>query len=294
MPITASDVAALRAATGAGMMDCKKALDEAGGDVDKAGELLRKKGIVKAAKRADKIASEGTVRVSANDQAAVVIEMNSETDFVSQNEDFKNLAALAEATILKHQPADLAAALALTVDGGETLADKISALVAKIGEKITLRRFALLKKTDSEAFGVYLHLGGKIGVIAVLSGTTDANLGRDIAMQAAASNPKYIERSEVPAETLNKEKEVYVEQLRAQKKPENIIENIVKGKLDKFYGEICLPEQAFIKDEEKTVAQYLNSVAPGAKVKEFIRFELGEGMEKKACDFAGEVAAQLK
>lgn len=290
MSTSAADVAKLRSLTGAGMMDCKKALDEANGDMEKAAEILRKKGIVKAAKRTDKIAAEGTTQVKVDGNAAVVVEVNSETDFVSGSPDFKDMAAKFTDALLQNKPANLEAAMAVKV-GDETLQDVLNNLTAKIGEKISLRRFAVVEKTDADTFGAYSHLGGKISVLVLLKNSTDAALATDIAMHAAASNPKYVSRDQVPAEAVEKEKEIYTEQLKQQGKPEAAIANILKGKLDKFYSEICLLEQAFIKDEEKTIQQLLPA---GVTVATMVRYELGEGIEKVATDFAAEVEAQLK
>ena len=266
------------------MMDCKNALEEAGGDMDKAGEILRKKGVVKAAKRADKIAAEGVVLVKTQGNIAVVAEVNSETDFVANSDDFKALAESLVSDLLEKKPADLDAALS------SGISDKLSAMTGKIGEKIVLRRFVLVEKSADEVFGDYIHMGGKIAVLTLLSGTSDAGLAKDVAMHVAASNPKFLNRSEVPTEALDKEKEIFIEQLKTQNKPANIIENIVKGKLEKFYSENCLTEQAFIKDEDKTVATYVGS---GVTIKKFVRLELGEGIEKKEKNFADEVAEQL-
>ncbi|KKR35026.1 MAG: Elongation factor Ts [Candidatus Magasanikbacteria bacterium GW2011_GWA2_40_10] len=285
MSITASDVAKLRSMTGAGMMDCKKALDEAEGDMEKAGELLRKKGIVKAAKRTDKIAAEGTTQVKVSGNTAVVLEVNSETDFVAQNEDFKKLVNELTEDLLKNKPAGMEEAMSPAVT------EKINNLTAKIGEKIVLRRFAVVEKTDADAFGVYSHLGGKISVLILLKNSADSALAGDIAMHAAAANPKYISREEVSSEVVAKEKEIYTEQLKQQGKPEAAIEKILVGKLDKFYSEICLLEQLFIKDEEKTIQKLLGENVVIARME---RFELGEGLTKAGCDFASEVEAQLK
>ena len=282
------DISKLREMTGAGMMDCKNALDESKGDIDAAAEILRKKGIVKAAKRADKIAAEGVTMVKVDGNTAVIAEINSETDFVSRSDDFQKLVGEIVADLLAKKPATLEDALNSGVN------EKISAVVGKIGEKISLRRFAVVEKTDSEAFGDYIHMGGKISVLTVLENTNDADLAREISMHAAACNPKYLNRSEVPAEIIEKEQEISREQLKAQNKPENIIEGILKGKVEKFYGEVCLVEQPFIKDEEKTVEKYLAAKGAGIVVKQFIRYELGAGIEKKQTDFAAEVAEQLK
>lgn len=290
MSITASDVAKLRSLTGAGMMDCKKALDEAEGDMEKAGEILRKKGIIKAAKRTDKVAAEGTTLVKVNGDSAVVVEVNSETDFVAQNEDFKKLVGDFASALLADKPISVEAAMDVVFEG-QSLQDRLNNLTAKIGEKISLRRFEVVEKTASDIFGSYSHLGGKISVLILLKNTTDANLATDVAMHAAASNPKYVNRTEVPAELVEKEKEIYTDQLKQQGKPEAAIANILKGKLDKFYSEICLLEQPFIKDEEKTIQKLIGENVTVARM---VRFELGDGITKEATDFAAEVEAQLK
>jgi len=285
MPTSTAEISKLRELTGAGMMDCKKALDEAEGNMEKASEILRKKGIIKAAKREGKIAAEGLTAVKVAGNAAAIIEINSETDFVAKSDDFVNLVNLVADTVVAEKPVTVEAALALPA-----LANKFSEAVAKIGEKISLRRLALVEKGAGENIGAYVHMGGKISAITVLVGGSE-ELARDISMHIAASNPRYLNRESVDPAEVAKEKEIAGEQLRAQKKPENIIENIVKGKLDKFYGEICLLEQPYIKDEEKTVGKLAEEA--GAKIKAFYRYELGEGMEKKSCDFAAEVAEQL-
>lgn len=290
MSITAADVAKLRSLTGAGMMDCKKALDEAEGDMEKAGEILRKKGIVKAAKRTDKIAAEGTTQVKVVGNVAVVAEVNSETDFVSGSPDFQAMATSLVDALVQNKPASVEEAMSVKV-GSETVQDVLNNFTAKIGEKISLRRFTVVEKTDQDAFGAYSHLGGKISVLVLLKNTTDTGLAADIAMHAAASNPKYISRDEVPSDIVEKEKEIYTDQLKQQGKPEAAIPNILKGKLDKFYSEICLLEQAFIKDEEKTVQKLLPE---NATITTMVRLELGEGIEKEQTDFAAEVEAQLK
>lgn len=290
MSTSASDVAKLRSMTGAGMMDCKKALDEAGGDLEQAAELLRKKGIVKAAKREGKVAAEGTTRVKVDGNDAVVLEVNSETDFVAENADFKNLVSEIVDACLENEPQNMESALAQNV-GGQTLQERLNNLTATIGEKIAFRRFSLVKKEVGDAFGAYSHLGGKISVLILLKNSTDETLANDIAMHAAASNPRYISRDEVPAEIIAKEKEIYTEQLRQQGKPEAAIENILKGKLDKFYSEVCLLEQPFIKDEEKTIQKLLPA---GVTIARMERFGLGEGLVKEEKDFAAEVEAQLQ
>jgi len=280
----------LREMTGAGMMDCKTALDEANGDLEKAVEILRKKGIVKASKRADKIASEGTVNVGVEGNTAVVLEINSETDFVAKNDDFKKLVSDLTELALKTKPNSAETALEQTMPDNIIAQDYLTSITAKIGEKITLRRLKVVEKTDDQVFGVYVHMGGKIGNLVVLDGGGNEELARDIALHSAAAAPKYLNREQVPEEVINKEKEVYTEQLKQQGKPENIIENILKGKINKFYEEVCLVDQMYIKDDKKKVSELLPE---GASIKEFVRFELGEGIDKKECDFVAEVAEQL-
>ena len=221
---------------------------------------------------------------------AVVDEVNSETDFVSGSPDFKDMATKFTDALLQNKPASVEEAMAVKA-GTETLQEVLNNMTAKIGEKISLRRFAVVEKTDADAFGAYSHLGGKISVLVLVKNCTDTALATDIAMHAAASNPKYVSRDQVPAELVEKEKEIYTDQLKQQGKPEAAIANILKGKLDKYYSEVCLLEQAFIKDEEKTIAQLLPA---GATIATMVRYELGEGIEKEATDFAAEVEAQLK
>jgi elongation factor Ts len=284
--ITVQDIAKLREQTGAGMMDCKKALEEAEGDAEKAIDILRKKGVVKAAKRTDKISAEGLTAAKVAGNFAVVAELNAETDFAAKSDAFINLLNMVVETALAEKPADPAEAMSK----GD-LQNKFNEAVMKIGEKITLRRLASVQAGDGETLGAYVHLGGKISTLVLLTGG-NSELAYDIAMHVAASNPKYLNRESVDPALVAKEKEIASEQLRVQNKPENMIENIVKGKLDKFYGEVCLLEQPFIKDEEKTVQKFV--AESGAAVKAFWRFELGEGIEKKSCDFAAEVAEQMK
>lgn len=292
MSITASDIAKLREQTGAGMMDCKKAMEEAAGDMEAAAEILRKKGVIKAAKRENKIAAEGLTEVKTAGNFGVVLEVNSETDFVAKNEEFKKMVDEIANFLLEKKPASLENALAEKI-GDVVLNDYIVNKSATIGEKISLRRFEILEKKDNDVFGPYLHMGGKISVLTLLNNTTDESLARDISMQVAAANPKFLNREMVDSGTLDKEREIYAEQLRAQGKPENIIENILKGKMDKFYSEVCLLEQPFIKDEEKSVTAYLAEKGADIKVEKFVRFELGEGLAKKSNDFAAEVAEQM-
>lgn len=289
MTITAGDIMKLRSSTGAGMMDCKGALEEAEGDMDKAAELLRKKGIVKAAKRADKVAAEGKVVsfVSADNKVGALVEVNSETDFVAKSDDFSAFVSDIAQAIAEKNPADAGALNNIMLSSGKTVADAVSELTIKIGEKISVRRFV---RYESGLVVSYLH-GAKIGILVELEGG-DKELGMDVAMQIAAANPKSVDRDGVDATLIEKEREIFGDQLRQQGKPENIIENILKGKMDKFYGEVCLLEQPFIKNEDVTIKQLVEQ--KGAKINRFTRYELGEGIEKVEKDFAAEVAEQMK
>lgn len=286
MSISASDVVKLRSQTGAGMMDCKNALEEAGGDMEKAADLLRKKGIVKAAKREGKVAAEGTVvsYLSENGQVGVLVEVNCETDFVAKSDDFLAFCKAVAEAIAKHNPADVAA-----LTGVAGLAERIQELTLKIGEKVSIRRFTRYESATGKVYS-YLH-GTRIGVLLEMLGG-DKELGADVAMHIAAANPKCIDRAGVEASEIAREKEIYAEQLRQQNKPANIIENIVKGKLDKYYSEVCLLEQPYIKEEEIKIEKLLSG--KGASLSRFVRYELGEGIAKVEKDFASEVAEQLK
>ena len=289
--ISASDVMKLRALTGAGMMDCKNALEEAGGDMEKAADLLRKKGIVKAAKRADKVAAEGMVTnyLSENGQVGVLVEVNCETDFVAKSDDFLAFSKAVAEAIAKHNPADVAVLQNVTLPTGQSVGERVQQLTLQIGEKISVRRFTRYETTH-DYIASYLH-GMKMGVLIEMRGE-DRAVGAEIGMHIAAARPQYVKREQVDPAEVAREKDIYAEQLKTQGKPANIIENILKGKLDKFYGEICLLEQAFIKDEDLTIEKYLVSTKSG--VERFVRYELGEGIEKVAKDFASEVAEQLR
>lgn len=291
MAISASMVKELRERTGAGMMDCKKALTETDGDMEKAIDLLREKGIAKAAKKADRIAAEGLTFVEVQGNKAVIIEVNSETDFVSKNENFKNLVANVAKNILANNPADVETALTQSYEEA-TLADYINTQIAKIGEKLSLRRFEIVEKAEGDVFGAYLHMGGKIGVLSVLSGTKDEELAKDIAMHIAAINPKYISRDEVSEEEVTREREVLTQQALNEGKPENIVAKMVEGRLSKYFEDICLLDQPFVKDGDQKVGKYVSN--KGASVKSFTRYEVGEGMEKREDNFAEEVMSQVK
>ncbi|KKI92598.1 elongation factor Ts [Bacillus sp. SA1-12] len=292
MAVTAQMVKELREKTGAGMMDCKKALTETNGDMDKAIDFLREKGIAKAAKKADRIAAEGSTLVKVNGNEAVILEVNSETDFVAKNEGFKELINGLADFLLANKPADVDAALAGTMENGSTVADYINAAIAKIGEKITLRRFVVVNKTDNDSFGAYLHMGGRIGVLTLLEGTTDEDAAKDVAMHIAAVNPKYISRDQVSAEEAEHEREILTQQALNEGKPENIVAKMVEGRLGKYFEEICLLDQSFVKNPDQKVKQFVDS--KGGTVKTFVRYEVGEGIEKRQDNFAEEVMNQVK
>jgi elongation factor Ts len=292
MAITAQMVKELREKTGAGMMDCKKALTETNGDMEKAIDYLREKGIAKAAKKADRIAAEGTTYVLSQGNDAVILEVNAETDFVAKNAEFQNLVKEIAAHLLATKPADLDAALDSKMANGSTVNEFITQAISKIGEKISLRRFAFKAKSDNGAFGEYLHMGGRIGVLVVLEGTTDAGVAKDVALHVAAMNPKYVSRNQVSEEEVAHEREVLKQQALNEGKPEKIVEKMVEGRLKKYFEEICVVDQAFVKNPDQTVGQYVAS--HNAKIAEFVRYEVGEGIEKRQENFAEEVMNQIK
>ncbi|SDP40606.1 translation elongation factor Ts [Selenomonas ruminantium] len=288
MAITAAMVKELREKTGAGMMDCKKALTATDGDAAKAVDWLREKGIAKAEKKAGRVAAEGAVGafVAADGKTGCVVEINCETDFAAGNEQFKELLAKVAEHIVATKPADLDALNDSEIEG-KKVSTLITEATATIGEKISLRRFVCYETEGKLAS--YIHMGGKIGVLVNLTGGDD-QLGKDVAMQIAAAAPMAVDRDGVDASALEHEKEVLRKQAEEEGKPANIIERMVEGRINKFYKEVCLNEQIFVKDSEKTIKDVLGDV----KVTEFTRFQLGEGIEKKQDDFAAEVAAQLK
>jgi elongation factor Ts len=292
MAITAQMVKELREKTGAGMMDCKKALTETNGDMEKAIDWLREKGIAKAAKKADRIAAEGTTLIEVDGNTAVILEVNSETDFVAKNEGFKTLVKELAAHLLANKPATVEEALQQKMDNGATVEEHINAAIAKIGEKITLRRFEIVEKGENAAFGAYLHMGGRIGVLTLLEGTTNEEVAKDVAMHIAAINPKYVSRDQVSQEEIAREREVLTQQALNEGKPENIVAKMVEGRLNKFYEDICLLEQSFVKNPDVKVRQFVES--NGATVKSFVRYEVGEGIEKRQDNFAEEVMNQVR
>lgn len=286
----ASDVKDLRERTGAGMLDCKKALEACNGDIEKSIDWLREKGISKAAKKSSRVAAEGLCEIKTNDNQAVIIEVNSETDFVAQNEEFTSFVDYLATTILHNDFKSNDEVLNFT-DNGETINDKIVAKIAKIGEKIDFRRFEKIEKKDNEVFGAYKHMGGRIGVIVVLSNTTE-EVAKDVAMHIAAMNPVSIKRADVPSELIERESKIIKEQVMQEGKPEDIAEKMVTGRLNKFYKEVCLEEQPFIKENSLTVKQYVENA--GGEIISMVRFAVGEGIEKEEEDFAQEVMNQIK
>ena len=288
---SASDVKDLREKTGAGMMDCKKALQECEGDMDKAVDWLREKGIAKAAKKESRIAAEGLCQIKSEGNVAVMVEVNSETDFVAKNPEFTGFVDYLVDMIIKNDVNTVEDVTALE-DGGETVGDKLVALTAKIGEKLSFRRFEKVTKADDEVFGTYLHLGGKIGTIIVLKGGNE-EVAKDVAMQAAAMSPIALTRDEVPAEVVEKEKHFITEEVKqtAEGKPADVIEKMVVGKLEKFFKEVVLVEQAFIKENKISIEKYVKDNK--AEVASMVRFAVGEGIEKRQENFADEVMSQI-
>ena len=298
MAFTAQNVKELREMTGCGMMDCKKALTETDGDMEKAVEFLREKGLATAAKKAGRIASEGIVTsyMSEDKKIASLIEVNSETDFVAKNDEFLTFVNNVAKIVAEKNPADVDALKALDYEAGETVGDKLTALIAKIGENMNIRRFARIEGNPCS----YIHGGGRIGVLVEAEGALDTEekyeAARDVAMQVAAINPLYLSKEVVPAEDVEKEKHIIIAQIKEDpknaSKPDNIIEKMVGGKINKFYEQNCLLQQEFVKNGDFKVEKYLET--KGVKLVNFIRFEKGEGLEKKEENFADEVASMIK
>ncbi len=287
--ITASMVKELRELTGAGMLDCKKALEASEGNIEKASEWLREKGISKAQKKADRIAAEGLVNILVDGNKAVIIEVNSETDFVAKNDEFKDLINIISNLLINSNVTSVEEALKLSTDDG-TLEDTITNKIAKIGEKLSFRRFEIVEKEDSDTFGSYIHMGGKIGVLVVLNGA-NTEVAKDVAMHAAAMRPKYLNIESVPTEDVEHEREIQKQIAINEGKPEDIATKMVEGRIKKFYKEVCLTEQPFVKDDEKSVSMYVKS--NGGTIKSMIRYEVGEGLQKREENFAEEVAKQM-
>ena len=288
--ITASLVKELRERTGAGMMDCKKALTETDGNIDAAIDYLRENGIAKAAKKADRIAAEGLSYIEVKGNKAVILEINSETDFVAKNEKFVALVKNVAEAILAAEPKTLEEALQVEAQGG-TVEAVINEGIATIGEKLSLRRFEVVSKTDADAFGAYSHMGGRIGVLTLVEGSTDEEAAKDVAMHIAALAPRYLDESEVPADVLEHEKKVLTEQALNEGKPANIVEKMIVGRINKFLEEITVVKQKFVKDDSLTVEKFVAS--KGGKLAKFVRYEVGEGIEKREDNFAEEVMSQV-
>jgi elongation factor Ts len=290
MTVTASMVKELRERTGAGMMECKKALVETDGDLDAAADNMRKAGLAKADKKAGRVAAEGRVVIEISDdgRTGAIAEVNSETDFVAGGDEFGGFAQGVAGAVLGASPADLEALAAVAMADGQSVENARRALIAKVGENIQVRRFGLIQTED--VLGAYSH-GTRIGVLVCMKGGS-AELARDVAMHVAASRPEYVVESEVPAEQVAKEKEILMEQARQEGKPEEIVEKMVVGRLKKFFAEITLVGQPFVKDPDITVAKLLKDNK--AEVTSFVRFEVGEGIEKAANNFVDEVMAQVR
>jgi len=292
--ITAADVKNLREMTGAGMMDCKKALAECDGDKDAAVDFLRKKGLSSASKKAGRVAAEGMVVALADGDSGVLLEINSETDFSSKNEQFSSFVNSVAALALREKPADLDALKALDLDGS-SVDETLVRLISTIGENMAIRRYELAQ-VDGGVVSAYVHGGGKIGVLlGIKGGNSEAvqELGRGVAMHVAAVNPQYITRDEVSNDAVARERAVLSERAAASGKPENIIDKIVSGQMNKFYSEVCLLEQEYVMDGDLTVGKAVKAAQADAEVVVMQRFQLGEGIEKKVDDFAAEVAAQI-
>ena len=288
MAITASLVKELRERTGSGMMECKKALVETDGDIDAAAEFMRKSGAAKADKKAARVAADGAIIVSVNDdgKSAVILEINSETDFVAKDENFQAFADNVLATVVQQNPASVEALSTMTMGNGQSVEEARQVLISKVGENIQVRRFQRIKSENSIAS--YLH-GARIGVL--VDSSADAGLARDIAMHIAAVNPQFVDQDAVPAEFIEKEKSILIAQAEASGKPPEIIAKMIQGRLDKFLAEVTLLGQPFVKDPEQKVGKLLADA--DASVSGFVRYEVGEGIEKKVEDFAAEVASQL-
>ena len=293
--ITASQVKELREKTGAGMMDCKKALTECDGDMAKAVDWIREKGISKAAKKEGRIAAEGLTRVATKGNTGILFEVNSETDFVAKNEQFLHLLDVIQNAILDTKAADVDAVLTTSTPEG-TIADLITNATATIGEKITFRRVSVVEKADDEFFGSYMHMGGKISALAVLKGETNETVAKNIAMQVASMAPTYVSQSDIPGDVVEHERELQLQMMKADPKmagkPEKVLQGILKGKVDKHFKDQCLLDQEFFLDPKMKVANFLKDNK--VELVSFVRFQTGEGIEKREENFAEEVMSQIK
>lgn len=298
MSVSMQDIKDLRERTGAGIMDCKKALMETDGDIEKAIEYLREKGMAKAAKKAGRIAAEGRVNAKIAGETGVLVEVNCETDFVAKNEDFEELVEKVTDLIFTEKPADVDELLSLDTDDGVSLENYLKQKIAKIGENIKIRRFSIYEAEKGERIYSYIHLGGKVGVLTQFKTSADMDAGleqlmKNICMHIAAMKPEFVSRDEVPEDVVNKEKEILKTQALNDGKPEHIVDKIVEGRLNKFYAEKCLLEQPYVRDDDFTVKEHLQrrgkELGTEIDVMRFIRYELGEGIEKKEDNFAEEV-----
>ena len=288
--ISASLVKELREITGAGMLDCKNALEANSGNLEESINWLREKGISKAAKKADRIAAEGKAEIVIKDNSAVIVELNSETDFVAKNEEFKELINTIIETIFENEPKTNEEVLNLNVQD-KKVSELIAEKTAKIGEKLSFRRFEKITKNDNESFGSYIHMGGKIAVLTTVEDASEET-AKDVSMHAAAMRPSYVKKTEVPSEVIEKEKEILKEQAINEGKPTDIAEKMVLGRIEKFFKEVCLEEQPFVKDGDISVANFVKN--SGGKITNMIRYEVGEGLEKREENFAEEVAKQME
>lgn len=286
---SANDIKELREKTGAGMLDCKNALQENNGDISKAMDWLRERGIAKANKKESRIANQGLSEIFVEGNKALILEVNSETDFVAKNDEFKNFITMLGKEIIKNNPTNMEEALKIKVDGKDTIQETLVALIAKIGEKISFRRFEIVEKQDNESFGVYSHMGGKITVLTVVEGKEE--IAKDLSMHVAAMNPICIDRESVPEDVINHEREMITKEVENEGKPEAIKQKMVEGRINKYYKEICLLEQPFVKEPDLTVLDFIKK--NNAKINKMIRYEVGEGIEKKVEDFAAEVQKQM-
>lgn len=289
MAVTAAMVKELREKTGAGMLDCKKALVENDGNIDQAIDWLREKGIAKAAKKADRVAAEGLCSIKVEGNTAVIYEINSETDFVAKNEQFLNLVDQIGTILLANKVENAEKALQISVDG-KTVEQILTEATATIGEKLSLRRVVTMTKTDSQNFGAYKHMGGKITVLSLIEGATE-EVAKDVSMHIAAINPKYISSDEVAADVIEKERNILTQEALNEGKPANIVEKMVEGRVKKYLKEICLVEQPFVKNPDVTVKTFIGN--NNGSIISFTRFEVGEGIEKKENNFAEEVMSQI-
>jgi translation elongation factor Ts len=286
---SAQDIKDLREKTGAGMMDCKKALQESNGNMEDAITWLREKGITKAAKKSERIAAEGLTKVLVKGNKAIILEVNSETDFVAKNEEFVKFVDMLAEGLIDSNAKSMEDAENFVIDG-EKVSDKVIAITSKIGEKISFRRFEIVEKADDEVFGTYSHMGGKISVVVLLKGSNE-EVAKDVAMHACAMRPSYINPEDIPEDVLDKERNIIKEQSINEGKPAEIAEKMVEGRIKKYYKEVCLNEQAFIKDQNVSVGQYAKNA--DCSIVSMIRYEVGEGMQKREENFAEEVANQI-